>query len=280
MMNIFRFLAVIVLILSCASQSLAAFGSSIVIEVERRIVAARKDPLAIKESFYSDQSAEERSIAFLLLLRLHSEKLVSDELYRTLIDNALVDVEGDIRGTAVHYLHEVHDGEALQDRYRRCTLDKSLLARYNAAERMAGHPSEKSLPYLATLLRDESIEVRDRAAFSLYRWKSPNVKQVFVKALKDRDLRSAGCAAVVLFSYYGDTPEIDVLNRYLDAELDKAPPLGAADNTRSIIRCLSRIGHDSSVATLKKAAAHQHRAIADEAAQALAKVLTREKIAQ
>jgi hypothetical protein len=248
----FRWLPVLILVVACASQGLAASGSPILIEVERQIGAARKDPVAVKESFYSDKPGRERFIALMLLLRLHSEKLISDELYRTLVDDALVDVEGEIRGTAVHYLPTIHDGEDLQDRYRRCTLDKGLLARYNAAERLAAHPSEKSLPYLAALLGDESIEVRDRAASSLCQWKSPNVKHVFLKALKDSDVRRAGCAARVLFSVYGYTPEIDVLNQYLDSELDKAPPLAAADNTCLMIRCLARTGHDSSIAVIEE----------------------------
>lgn len=259
--------------LCCAADVSAGFGSGPSIEAVNQMKAARTNPEAVRQAFYTQKLGRDRQVTFLVLLQLHEEKILSTDDLRKLLGDAIVDVDAYIRATAVHYLHVVHDGELLQSLYRRCTLDKSLGVRYNAVERLRAHPSEQSVPYLAALLSDESVEVRGCAADALFTWKMLDVKHVFLLAMNDLDIRRAGCASLTLYFGYRDPPNVELLNRYLDFELDRSPPFSAGHSTCAIIRCLAEINNDSSVAVLRKAAAHKHRVIAEEATRALAKVL-------
>jgi HEAT repeat protein len=249
-------------------------GSSIWTEYEVRLPEARKNPAATVASFKkSPADNKERTVLFMLVLTLGESQLISREEYQHVVDRGLVDVDEQIRRDAVHHIDHVYEGDNRRQLFHRCTLDKSLGVRYNAAEQLQDYPDEQSIAYLDGLLDDESIEVRDRAAGTLHAWhhraQFPGVKEVFLQNLDSKDIRRAGVAARILATFFELPPRVDVLNAYLDAELDKTPPQFGQDNARAVIRLLGRISDPTSKPVLQKASQYPHRYVAADAREAL-----------
>ena len=272
-----RILLALVLLALTTSPVLATSGSPEVVAYDTRLPEARKNPGGTVASFTNGPADnQERMILFMLVMTLGKENLIPQEQYRQLVDRGLLDVHEQIRGHAVHYLDAVYKAEGLQQIYRRCTFDKSLLVRYNAAEQMRDYPFPQSVPYLDGLLDDESIEVRDRAAGTLCSWHRndavPGIKDLFQRNLEAKDIRRAGCAARVLATVFDMTPRLDLLNAYLEAELDKSPPQFGGDNARAVMRILGSNGDPSSRAVLEKATRYPNRYVAADAQQALSKI--------
>jgi hypothetical protein len=255
----------------------ATSGSPEVVAYHARLPEAKKNPTATIDSFKkAPADNKERMVLFMLVMTLGESKLIQLDEYRQLVDRGLLDVHEHIRGHAVHYVDNVHEDETRQQIYRRCTFDKSLLVRYNAAEQMRDYPSEESVAYLDGLLDDESIEVRDRAAGTLCSWHRsgsvPGIKEVFLRSLESENIRRAGVAARVLATFFEMPPHLDVLNAYLNAELDKSPPEFGGDNARAVIRLLGRISDPSSKPVLQKATQYPNRYVGADAQEALSKI--------
>jgi HEAT repeat protein len=260
-------------VLLAGSVMAATTGSQIVIDVEIRLGEARKHPDKVLEAFQETPAdGRERTILFMVLTTLGQEKLISADALRGVVERGLVDPEDYIRGHAVHYLDRVYEGDELHQRLNRCTLDRSLLSRYNAAEKLAQFPSVESVPYLDALLGDESIEVRDRAVGTLWTWHRggsvPDIKDVFLRAAESKNIRRAGCAARVLPAL-GVAPRLDLLHQYLDGELNQPRSNFHSDNVNCIIRVLGDIGDPSSKSVLEQAAKHWHDSVAAAANDAL-----------
>jgi HEAT repeat protein len=249
-------------------------GSSTVLAYEARLPEARKNPAATVASFEkSPADNKERAVLFMLVMTLGESKLISPEEYRQLVDRGLLDIDEQIRGSAVHRIDHVYEGDKRKQILHRCTLDKSLLVRYNAAEQLQDYPDQQSVAYLNGLLDDESIEVRDRAAGTLCLWHQraqfPGVKEVFLQNLESKDIRRAGVAARILATVFEMPPRVAILNAYLDAELKRSRPEFAGDNARAVIRLLGRISDPTSTPVLQKASQYPHQYVAADAQEAL-----------
>ena len=273
-------LSILVLLAVIAPGVVATTGSREIVTYHARLPEARKNPAATVDSFKKGPADnQERMVLFMLVMTLGQADLIPPREYRHLVDRGLLDVYDQIRGHAVHYLDETYKDEELQEVYRRCTFDKSLLVRYNAAEQMRNYPSPESVAYLDGLLDDDSIEVRDRAAGTLCSWYGsdsvPGIRDIFLRNVESKDIRRAGVAARVLATVFDMPPRPDILNAYLDAELKKSPPQFGGNNVRAIIRLLGRISDPTSKSVLEKATQYPNRYVAADAKEALSKTTAR-----
>ena len=124
------------------------------------------------------------------------------------------------------------------------------------------------------LLSDESIETRNRAAYSLVRWDWPDMQKQFQSMTQSEDLRRAGCASFILAKYYDQKLNGDVLDRYLESELNYlvGPPYAGTDNVVAIIQVLGQQGTRSSLSVLEKATTHRHRLVREASEKAVLQI--------
>lgn len=235
---------------------------------EPELVAARENPEPMRLIFGSDTAPDRRERAYRLLVTAQATG------FEQIIREARFDPLPAIRVLNVHHLGLVFKDEKLVEEYLHLANDKNSGARYNAAEALQRFPSKKVLPSLLELLGDEGLEVRDCAAFSLWRWNWPDMQKRFQSVADSTDLRRAGCAATFLVNYYDQKVDGDVLDRYLAAELDRltGPPYRGNDNVVRIIQALGKQRKDSSLSILEKALTHSHRSIRAEAEKASAQI--------
>lgn len=243
---------------------------------------ARENPNTALQRFAETGLSEaERQGLFMVLITLGEEKRISRQQFLKIVELGLVDADDYIRRYVVHHLGDVYDGEKLQDRYRRSTLDRSYEARYAAVEHMRDFPSQTSMKYLGALLGDDSIEVRELAAGTLAQWhiagRTKGIESIFLRALESNKTCRAGCAAQAFVRISDALPRPDLLNAYLAVELVGSRPYSNPSSTCRIIKALAAIADPSSTSVLTRATMHTNQFIAAEAREALDKIADAEK---
>lgn len=238
---------------------------------EQELAAVRENPDPIRREYHDETSQDRRTRAYRLLV------ISRVSGYEQIIRDARFDPLSQIRVSNSHHLPLVFNEDELVDEYQRLTNDKNDSARYNAAESLQRFPSKRVLPCLVELLGDESIEVRDRAASSLWRWNWPDMQKRFQVIAESDELSRAGCATVMLANRFDQKLKSDVLDRYLALELERlvGPPYRGNDNVVRIIQVLGQQGTKPSLSVLEKASTHSHRNVRSEAEKASAQIRLR-----
>ncbi len=232
---------------------------------------ARKNPKVVRRILESTRPEEERFAAYALYVESESPG------FKSVILQGLKDRSERIRARAVHYLPKALSGKELVAEHVRLLGDPSHAVRYNAAEALGKNPSEDAIEPLLKLLADKSIEVRDRAAWTLLVWKLPSARKRVQELRDSPDPTVAGVANYALARFGEARIDLGAIHKYLRQELKAltGPPYSGTDHVVGILWVLRDRGDVNSLPVLQEATRHEHRSIREEAQKAVEEIKKR-----